>query len=77
MAGCCVAFEFTKPHHVHYWEDGGPTDLDKLLSLCSKHHHCAHEGGWRLTLQPDRTLAITVPDGTVRTTGPPLRLRAA
>lgn len=77
VAGCCVAFEFTKPHHVHYREDGGPTDLDKLLPLCSKHHHCAHEGGWRLTLQPDRTLAISVPDCTVRTTGPPLRLRAA
>jgi hypothetical protein len=77
VPGCRVAFEFTKPHHVHYWEHGGPTDLDKLLPLCSKHHHCAHEGGWRLSLQPDRTLTITLPDGAIRTTGPPRRLQAA
>ena len=74
---CCVAFEFTKPHHVHYWEHGGPTDLDNLLPLCSKHHHAAHEGGWSLTLQPNRTLTITLPDSTILTTGPPVRLRAA
>ncbi len=77
VPGCCVAFEFTKPHHVHYWEHGGPTDLDNLVSLCSKHHHAAHEGGWRLTLQPNRTLTITFPDSTLLTTGPPVRLRAA
>ena len=77
VPGCCVAFEFTKPHHVHYWEHGGPTDLDNLVPLCSKHHHAAHEGGWRLTLQPDRTLTIAFPDGNVLSTGPPVRRRAA
>ena len=77
VPGCCVAFEFTKPHHVHYWEHGGPTDLGNLVPLCSKHHHAAHEGGWRLTLEPNRTLTITFPDGTVLSTGPPARIRAA
>ncbi len=77
IPGCAVAFAHTKPHHVHYWEHGGATDLDNLLPLCSKHHHCAHEGGWKLMLQPDRTLTITHPDHTVHSTGPPLRLRAA
>ena len=77
VPGCCVAYEFTKPHHVHYWEHGGPTDLHNLLPLCSKHHHAAHEGGWRLTLQPNRHLTVTLPDGTILTTGPPLRIRAA
>ena len=77
IPGCGVAFAHTKPHHVHYWEHGGPTDLDNLLPLCSKHHHCALEGGWRLTLKPDRTLTIIHPDESIHTTGPPLRLRAA
>ncbi len=77
VPGCCVAFEFTKPHHVRDWEHGGPTDLANLLPLCSKHHHCAHEGGWKLTLQPNRHLTITLPDGTILTTGPPPRIRAA
>ncbi len=77
VPGCCVAFEFTKPHHVHYWEHGGPTDLANLLPLCSKHHHAAHEGGWKLALQPNRTLTITLPDGTIHATGPPVRCQAA
>ena len=77
VPGCCVAYEFTKPHHVHHWEHGGPTDLHNLLPLCSKHHHAAHEGGWKLAVQPDRTLTITLPDGVVQTTGPPVRRRAA
>ena len=77
IPGCGVAFAHTKPHHVQYWEHGGPTDLDNLLPLCSKHHHGAHEGGWRLTLKPDRTLTIIHPDKSIHTTGPPLRLRAA
>ncbi len=77
LPGCCVAFEFTKPHHVHYWEHGGPTDLANLLPVCSKHHHAIHEGGWKLTLRPDRHLTITLPDGTILTTGPPPRIRAA
>ncbi len=77
VPGCCVAFEFTKPHHVHYWEHGGPTDLHNLVPVCSKHHHAIHEGGWTLTLQPNRHLTITLPDGTILTTGPPLRIRAA
>ena len=76
VPGCCVAYEFTKPHHVHFWEHGGPTNLGNLLPLCSKHHHCAHEGGWKLTLRPDRHLIMTLPGGTTRTTGPPPRIRA-
>ena len=76
VPGCCVAFEFTKPHHVHYWEQGGPTDLKNLLPLCSKHHHAAHEGGWKLTLQPNRHLTITLPDHTILATGPPVRRQA-
>ena len=76
VPACCVAYEFTKPHHVHYWEHGGPTDLANLLPVCSKHHHAIHEGGWKLTLRPDRQLTITLPDGTILTTGPPPRIRA-
>ncbi len=77
VPGCCVAYEFTKPHHVHYWEHGGPTDFANLLPVCSKHHHAIHEGGWKLTLQPNRHLTIALPDGTILTTGPPTRFRAA
>ena len=77
VPGCAVKFDHCKPHHVHFWEDGGPTDLNNLLPLCSVHHHRVHDCGWKLTLLPNRILTITYPDGVVQTTGPPLRLQAA
>ncbi len=73
VPGCTVAFDHTKPHHVHWWRHGGPTDFANLLPLCSKHHHCAHEGGWLLTLGPDRELIIELPNGQIMRTGPPRR----
>ena len=76
VPGCYVRFDHTSIHHVVWWRHGGCTDLQNLLPVCSKHHHLVHEGGWALTLSPDRTLTVTLPDGIVMTTGPPAR-RAA
>ena len=77
IPGCEVRFDHCKPHHVLYWERGGPTDLNNLLPLCRRHHHRVHDDGWTLTLLPDRNLTVTYPDKTVTTTGPPLRKQAA
>lgn len=77
VPGCSVAFDHTKPHHVHWWRHGGPTDFANLLPLCSKHHHSAHEGGWLLTFGPDRELTIELPNGQIMRTGPPRRRPAA
>lgn len=30
------------PHHVVWWSRGGPTDLEKLIGLCSRCHHLVH-----------------------------------
>jgi hypothetical protein len=73
IPGCEVRFSRTKAHHVWWWEHGGPTDLDNLLPICNRHHHCVHDKGWKLKLLPDRTLEITLPDGESMTTGPPSR----
>jgi hypothetical protein len=56
---------------VRWWRNGGTTDFANLLPLCNRHHHLVHEGGWKLTLTPDRTLTITLPDGRTMSTGPP------
>jgi hypothetical protein len=77
VPGCSVAYHHTKPHHVHWWRHGGPTDFANLLPLCSKHHHCAHEGGWLFTLGPNRELTIELPNGQIMRTGPPSRSAAA
>ena len=68
---CSVGFEDSQIHHVLPWDDDemGPTDLQNLAPLCNEHHHMVHEGGWTLTLTPDRIATWTRPDGTVYWTG--------
>jgi len=57
---CEVIFEHCNVHHIEYWENGGATDLNNMVPLCSRHHHAAHEGGWKLKLDPEtRELLIT------------------
>lgn len=51
--------------------DGGPTRLDNLALVCSRHHHRLHQSGWAATLAEDGTLEVTDPTGHVRTTVPP------
>jgi hypothetical protein len=51
--GCSVKFSHCEPHHIDYWENGGATDFNNLVPLCSRHHHAAHEGGWKLSLKPE------------------------
>ena len=62
---CEVAFDACNIHHVDPWTPTGVTDLDNLLPLCSKHHHLVHEGGWQLTLGPDRVITLRRPDGSI------------
>ena len=44
----CDATRRLHAHHVIHWLDGGPTELDNLVSLCHFHHHAVHEGGWNV-----------------------------
>lgn len=73
-AGCDRPISWCQAHHIHEWTKGGPTDLDNLIPLCSRHHHRVHEGKWTLKLLPDRTLKIFQPDGTHWANAAPDRL---
>jgi hypothetical protein len=44
---CPVRFGDCDIHHLREWRDGGSTNLENLIPLCSKHHHLIHEGQWR------------------------------
>jgi hypothetical protein len=44
---CPVRFGDCDIHHLKEWRDGGLTNLENLIPLCSKHHHLIHEGQWR------------------------------
>jgi hypothetical protein len=73
--GCDRPVRWCEGHHVIPWETGGPTDIDNLALLCSRHHHLIHRPGWHAKLLPDATLEITRPDSTTRTSHPPGRLQ--
>ena len=73
IPGCRVRYSRTKLHHVIWWRHGGLSNLDNFLPICEQHHHNIHHNGWQLTLGPNRTLTIQLPDGTIMTTGPPTR----
>jgi hypothetical protein len=68
--GCPVPFADCFIHHVTPWEHDGLTDLNNLLPLCGRHHHQVHEGGWRLTIDPARTLTWHQPGGRLDTHTP-------
>lgn len=66
----CGARRFTQAHHIVWWEQGGPTDLDNLLLVCWFHHKLVHEYGWVLRLDPDGAVGWFRPDGTRYVGGP-------
>lgn len=42
--GCDRPFEWCHIHHIDHWEHGGPTDLENLIPVCTRHHTQIHEG---------------------------------
>lgn len=60
-------------HHVNLdYELGGETELHNLVPVSSEWHHRIHDGGWTLTMDPDRTLRLHRPDGSLdRVIDPP------
>ena len=68
--GCERPVTYTEGHHIHYWENGGPTDLDNLMLFCNRHHHLVHRQDIQVKLLPNADAHFTWPDGSERTTHP-------
>jgi HNH endonuclease len=66
----CGARRFTQAHHIRWWREGGRTDLDDLVLICSFHHKLVHEYGWRLVRDADGSVRWFHPDGTRYRAGP-------
>src|SRR6185369_10850106 len=64
----------TDLHHIQHWVNGGPTDLDNLISLCPWHHKVVHDRGYTIAAPPAAggTFAFYRPDGTPLPSSPPL-----
>lgn len=70
--GCDRGAGWCEAHHVVPAARGGPTRLDNLVLLCTRHHHLCHRSGWQAKLRPDGHLHVTTPAGRVLTSEPPL-----
>jgi hypothetical protein len=55
----------TQAHHVEHWIDGGPTRLNNLIELCSRHHHRHHEGGFGIAPGNPGGWVFTRSDGRI------------
>jgi len=58
--GGCVWPRCTAPpswchaHHVEEWTDGGPTDIENGVLLCSAHHHMLHASEFQMKMLDGR-----------------------
>jgi len=62
VPGCSTPVGWCQIHHILWWSHGGPTDLDNLTTVCSRHHHMIHEDHWHISRSTD---------GSVTWRGPP------
>lgn len=66
----CGTRAFTEAHHVVWWRNGGGTNLDNLLLICSFHHRLVHEHGWSVRRDDDGIARWFRGDGTRYHAGP-------
>lgn len=72
--GC--SWRITDVHHLHNWNDGGPTDVENGALACDSHHTLLHKG-FRAEGNANGTLVFRRPDGSVLgTSAPPARAPA-
>jgi len=63
FTGCDAPIGWCDAHHVAWWHDGGPTDIDNLALLCRYHHGVSHRHGWAMTPGDDQWFTWTTPLG--------------
>jgi hypothetical protein len=46
--GCDRPPAYCQAHHLRFWADDGPTDIDNLALVCGFHHWLVHDQHWLL-----------------------------
>lgn len=66
----CGSKRFTQAHHIVWWDQGGRTDLENLVLVCTFHHRLVHEYGWRVRREKDGTVSWFRREGDPYRSGP-------
>jgi hypothetical protein len=61
----CSRTRWTHGHHLVHWANGGPTNLDNLVTLCGFHHRLIHAQGWQIRGNPGGDLVFLNKWGSV------------
>ncbi|MET3767879.1 hypothetical protein ABIB15_000541 [Marisediminicola sp. UYEF4] len=61
---------YTEAHHIRWWSNGGPTNLNNGILLCTGHHHVIHNG-W--TVQVIDNVPWFIPPARIDPTRTPRR----
>jgi hypothetical protein len=48
--GCVKPARQCHVHHVEFHSEGGPTDVDNAVLLCSEHHHMIHKSPFKIEM---------------------------
>jgi len=59
----CQAVRFLHAHHMEHWSQGGGTDPENMILICSRHHKFLHEGHWHIEGKPSEQLFFVSPEG--------------
>jgi len=59
----CHHQRWINAHHIRFWFDGGPNDLDNLILICPYHHRMLHEQRWKIEGNLNGPVTWIKPDG--------------
>jgi len=60
----CTRRGYLHAHHIRQWRNGGATDIDNLILVCTQHHTLLHEGRWTVRGRAGPDIQFIRPDGT-------------
>ena len=74
---CAAAPNMCQAHHIQPWRNNGPTDIDNLALVCTRHHHDIHDRGQSLIRGPDGAWQTRHDPNMAGTRPPPKAPRSA
>ena len=59
--GCGANPLWCRAHHIIYWSNDGPTNIDNLVLVCDNCHHKIHDDGWSVSQHPTTNKYVLKP----------------
>ena len=67
--GCGANPLWCRAHHITYWSNNGPTNIDNLVLVCDACHHKIHDDDWTINQHPTNNKYILKPPNPTTRSG--------